>query len=239
MAVSAHDSTQTRASQPARLPSDTVLLFVLAAALTVFAAVALLVHWRFTNGLDRAGIDLLGSAKGSSAAHVAAAFTTLGDAAPLLTILIIGGVLVPVHWGGGWRLLALPAVSAGLGFAAATGVKQLTARARPPSAGWADAVSGYSFPSGHATSATAGYLVLAVLVSGLMRTARRRVAVLSAGIAIAFLVGASRVVLAVHWPTDVIAGWALGSAVAALTLVATRDRGAGVPRQPTTYEGGP
>lgn len=239
MAVSAEDSPQTQASPPARIPSDAVLLPAFVAALAVFAAVALLVHWRLTDSFDRAGLDLLGSSKGSLAAQAAGGFTTLGDVTPLLTILIIGGLLVPVHWGGGWRLLALPAVAAGLAFAAATGIKQVSARGRPPAAGWADAVSGYSFPSGHATSATAGYLVLAVLVSGLMTTARRRVAVLGAGITLALLVGASRVLLAVHWPTDVLAGWALGSAVAALTLMATRDRRAGARRQPTTYQGGP
>jgi membrane-associated phospholipid phosphatase len=64
--------------------------------------------------------------------------------------------------------------------------------------------------------------VLAVRISGLMPTARRRRAVRGAGFGLAFLVGASRIVLAVHWPTDVIAGWALGTAVATATLALAR-----------------
>jgi membrane-associated phospholipid phosphatase len=103
-------------------------------------------------------------------------------------------------------------------FSTSSVIKQLTARARPPSVHWASTAHGFAFPSGQATTATAGHLVLAVLISGLMPTARRRRAVRGAGIAVAFLVGASRIVLAVHWPTDVIAGWALGTAVAAATL---------------------
>jgi membrane-associated phospholipid phosphatase len=85
-----------------------------------------------------------------------------------------------------------------------------------------DATQGFASPSGPATTATAGYLVLAVLVSSLLPTAERRRLVRGAGMTIAFLVGLSRIVLAVHWPTDVIAGWAPGTAVAAVTLALAR-----------------
>jgi membrane-associated phospholipid phosphatase len=209
----------TDARQPVRWPTTRMLWTVLGCAASSFVTVALLVHWKLSKGFDHVVLGLVASRSGSWAAHAATSVTTLGDAAPLLTILILLGVLVPVRWGGGWRLLALPCVSAALAFAAASGLKTVTARARPPESGWAGAASGFAFPSGHATSATAGYLVLAVLVSGLMPTARRRGSVLGVGIAVSFLVGASRLVLGVHWPTDVIAGWALGTAVAAATLL--------------------
>lgn len=98
-----------------------------------------------------------------------------------------------------------------------------------------DATQGFAFPSGPATTTTAGYLVLAVLASSLMSTAERRRLVRGAGMTIAFLVGLSRIVLAVHWPTDVIAGWALGTAVAAVTLaLARRPTGSGPGRPPPT-----
>jgi undecaprenyl-diphosphatase len=209
---------RTDPAQPASRPASRALLLLTGCSLTVFLAVGLLVHWRVTGQFDRWVLGLLGSPKGSWTARLADAVTTLGDATPLLTILILAGVLVPVRWGGGWRLLALPSAAAVVAFSTSSVIKQLTARARPPSLHWASTAQGFAFPSGHATTATAGYLVLAVLISSLMPTARRRRAVRGAGIAVAFLVGASRIVLAVHWPTDVIAGWALGTAVAAATL---------------------
>jgi undecaprenyl-diphosphatase len=182
------------------------------------------VSWHLTDGFDRGVLALLRTSRSSSAAHAAIGFTTLGDTAPLLTILVLLGVLVPVRWGGGWRLLALPCVSAVLAFTASSAIKHLTAGARPPESRWVGVASGFGFPSRDTTTATAGYLVLAVLVSGLMPTARRRAAVLGVGIALSFLVGVSRVVLGVHWPTDVLAGWALGTAVAATTLLVTTTR---------------
>jgi membrane-associated phospholipid phosphatase len=212
----------TDAPSPVEPPENRVLLIVLAVAVAVFVTVTLLVHWQLTTGFDEAVVKQVGATRGSLAAHAARSLTSLGDTIPLLTILIVAGVLAPVRWGGGWRLLALPCVSAALGYAASSGIKLAVGRSRPPESGWVGTAHGYAFPSGHATSATAGYLVLAVLVAGLMPTARRRMAVFSAGIAVALLVGASRVVLAVHWPTDVIAGWALGAAVAAATLAVTR-----------------
>jgi membrane-associated phospholipid phosphatase len=195
---------------------------VLAGALALFVATSLLVQARATGPFDRALLHQLVAPKGSWAAHAALAVTTLGDAVPVLTLLVLAGVVVPVRWGGGWRMLVLPWASAVIAFLAATAAKQLMGRARPPASHWSGTAQGFAFPSGHATTATAGYLVLAMLLAGLLPLARHRGLVIVAGSAVALLVGASRVVLGVHWPTDVIAGWALGTAVAMAVLVASR-----------------
>jgi undecaprenyl-diphosphatase len=65
-----------------------------------------------------------------------------------------------------------------------------------------------SFPSGHATSSMIVYLTLAlVLAEG---TRWRHLAV-AAAVALSILIGLSRPVLGVHWPSDVIAGWSFGA----------------------------
>lgn len=80
---------------------------------------------------------------------------------------------------------------------------------------------GYAFPSGHATGSTAFALALVVLA---WRT-RYRVLALVLGPAFALAVGLSRIYLGVHYPTDVGAGWFLGTAwVAALAAAMIRWR---------------
>ena len=81
--------------------------------------------------------------------------------------------------------------------------------------------AGYSFPSGHAMSATA----LAVAVAALTRDARRRRWAIAGGALFALGVGVSRVYLGVHYPSDVLAGWCAGLAwVSGLVLVRTMRR---------------
>lgn len=104
-------------------------------------------------------------------------------------------------------------------------------RPRPELVEHATLVNNPSFPSGHTMMAATIYLTLGILLA---RTqARKRVRVFIVGIAmiITLLVGASRVYLGVHWPTDVIAGWTLGGAWAVLFwLVAMKVD----PQRPTT-----
>ena len=71
----------------------------------------------------------------------------------------------------------------------------------------------YSFPSGHATLSAAFATMMALLAWQLLRGGRRSVAVVVCG-AFAVLVALSRVVLGVHFLTDVVAGVAVGIAVA-------------------------
>ena len=91
------------------------------------------------------------------------------------------------------------------------------ARPRPPIADRVTRATGFAFPSGHSTtSAIAAGLLAWAALRVLDRTTGRVCAALVAGWAMA--VGASRVYLGVHWPSDVLGGWLLAAAWLALAV---------------------
>lgn len=88
-----------------------------------------------------------------------------------------------------------------------------------------------SFPSGHAMLSAIGYLTLGALLAGAATEKRRRFYILGVAVALTLLIGASRVYLGVHWPTDVLAGWCLGAAWAVGCWLALRLASSGRWRQ--------
>lgn len=82
-----------------------------------------------------------------------------------------------------------------------------------------------SFPSGHALMSAVVYLTLGVLIARTQPEFRVRAFIMGFAVFIALLVGVSRVYLGVHWPTDVLAGWCLGSLWATLCWLITRSPG--------------
>jgi membrane-associated phospholipid phosphatase len=101
-------------------------------------------------------------------------------------------------------------------------IKVLVARARPaidPLAGF----TGASFPSGH-TTAAASFYAAAALILGRGRSFRVRTILAGIAVGIAGAVAASRVLLGVHWLTDVLAGLALGWSWFAICSIAFGGR---------------
>jgi undecaprenyl-diphosphatase len=135
------------------------------------------------------------------------AVTTLATTQGVLVIGLVVGVVelirVPSR--------ALPAflVVVTIGDSIVTNaVKEVVARARPaidPAA----ATLGPSFPSGHTSTAAAFFAALALL-AGRRRTARLRAALAGVAVGLAVAVACSRVMLDLHWTSDVVAGLALG-----------------------------
>ncbi|TDB70588.1 phosphatase PAP2 family protein [Micromonospora sp. KC723] len=107
-------------------------------------------------------------------------------------------------------------------------LKVLVGRHRPDLPEPVSDAVGYAFPSGHAMNAALAAGVLLVVFLPLARgRAGVRGAVWVAALALAGVTGLSRVVLGVHWTSDVLAGWLLGAAVVAGTcavFAVWRDR---------------
>ena len=136
-------------------------------------------------------------------------FTALGGVAVLS---LISATAVAFFWLASMRRAAVYVGIASVGaILLATALKQSFDRPRPDLVPHGSMVYTSSFPSGHSTMAAAVYLTLGMVASRFVP--RRRVKVLLIGVAILVTgaVGVSRVYLGVHWPSDVLAGWAVGT----------------------------
>ena len=119
--------------------------------------------------------------------------------------------------------------------------KPLVARARPPAPLHLVAVSGYSFPSGHATTSIAVWGAVALVLTARRAGWLKAVIWIGAGL-VTTLVAFSRVYLGVHWWTDVVAGSALGGAWLCLLVAITvtgRGKAAASERTVARATGGP
>jgi undecaprenyl-diphosphatase len=153
--------------------------------------------------------------------------TSLGSPAIVALITIAA---VSYLWIDGKRAAALlVALSIAGGALLVSVLKFGFARPRPDLVSHLVDVNSFSFPSGHATMAAVTYLTLGALLARVQERKRMKLYLLAVASILVFIVGFTRVYLGVHWPTDVLAGWCLGTAWAlGCWLVATwlQHRGA-------------
>lgn len=200
------------------------LLGVVVGAVPFLSLTALvLLEWeplaRWDEDLSQGLNDSLATEPG--AVRVLRIVTELGGGAPAgaLMGLAVIWLLVRRHH----QLAAYVAVT-GLGLAALIPLsKELVGRERPDVAlPVAHLPTNPSFPSGHAMTAMVTWGALTLVALPVVRAARRRWLV-AATVGFVLLTGFTRVALGVHFPSDVIAGWALGGAWLAVTALAFRS----------------
>jgi undecaprenyl-diphosphatase len=142
--------------------------------------------------------------------------TALGGFTVLTLVVVLSAVLLWLHRRRAQASVLVVAVVGGELLAQA--IKVMVGRSRPDLVPHLDVVYSSSFPSGHSTLSPIVYFTLAAIVAAGEGRLTQRVLLITTALALVLAIGVSRVYLGVHWPTDVLAGWALGTAVA---IVAT------------------
>jgi len=144
---------------------------------------------------------------------LALSLTFLGEPVVLVSAGFVTAAVL--SWRGRGRLalvlLAVTLIGRGLGELQ----KYEIARVRPDVEPHLVLVHTSSFPSGHATSSMIFYLSFALAIADGTRWLKPAAA---AAVVLALAIGTSRVMLGVHWPSDVIGGWSFGALWVLLTL---------------------
>lgn len=129
-----------------------------------------------------------------------------------------------------WRTAVFLLMALGSGFLLSFAMKAGFDRPRPDLVPHAANVRTASFPSAHSMMSALVYLTLGAMLARIHESRRLKAYLLGLAALVTLLVGTSRIYLGVHWPTDVLAGWAAGAAWAFLWWIiaywlARRDAG--------------
>jgi undecaprenyl-diphosphatase len=183
-------------------------LLALAGA-AVFVALGLATHHHHELGVDRAAFDVLRPLRGDVGLHVVRVLTEIGSYPAVVLVAAMTVVYAARRGDQGGAVALMLGVLAIIFVVGAT--KHAWARPRP-AARYYDP-QGHSYPSGHSAYAM-------VWISAAMLTGRRAFIVAAALVAV--IIGVARLYLHVHYLTDVLGGFALGTAVFAPVLARSR-----------------
>jgi undecaprenyl-diphosphatase len=171
-------------------------------------------HWE----VDQRLATELGLFENSTFARNAVLLTTFGGWQVLTLVTILAAAALAVRRR---RRAALLLVMVFGGRLLVEFQKIVIDRSRPGVSPYLEAVSSNSFPSGHAANSMITYIAIALLLP-----VRQRNRAIATGIAFAaaLQIGWSRLALGVHWPSDVLGGWAFGLLWIAVCMRLATDR---------------
>ena len=213
---------------PAPVPAETIRLpergfdidrrKALAAAAVFWLGFAL-VAWLFATGrmegLDRLGLTLYRTGEnlafGGNEAVLEAVRDTTALGGTFLRNLFAVGAVAALLFLSLRREAAVYTLTVATGALANTAVKALVGRERPDIVPHLMEASGGSFPSGHSFNGAVVYVGMAIAFAALSRRQSVRYTVIGAALVISAMIAWSRVLLGVHYPSDVLAGWLGGS----------------------------
>jgi undecaprenyl-diphosphatase len=192
-----------------------VFVALASAAVVVLLGYAVHIGWAPLLRLDASIDDALhGWALGASwAVELSRSLDTIGRFA--VSFWVTTATVVVLLIARRWRLALGVAGIAIVAPLVTDGIKVVVERSRPV---WEDPLwteGTFSYPSGHATAGLAVYAVCGIALASLLRDRRWALVVAVSATVFGLLIGVSRLVLGVHWPSDVVGGWCVAVAVAA------------------------
>ena len=169
-----------------------------------------------TTAFDRAVLAWIGEHRSPVLESIMLEITSLGTGTVAMMIVAIAALFL---WLNKHRHSAILLIVATVGGIILNNVlKAGFGRPRPDVIPWGAKATFWSFPSGHAMSATVVYSTVAYLAARLQRRHAARVAVMSTAFILILLICGSRLYLGVHYPSDVIAGMVIGLAWAGFCM---------------------
>lgn len=183
--------------------------WLIAALVGLFAVLAFLIQTGALLDMELAVYHVVSRYISPGLTAVLRNITRLGDPVTIVLLCLFLLLAPGLRKELGIPVTATVALAAGLNQL----LKRIFQRERPKIL-WLIEEHGYSFPSGHAMSNSALYIMLALMLVRKIHNPRGRVLVtlLCGGLAVS--IGVSRIYLGVHYVGDVAAGWTLGAAVA-------------------------
>ncbi len=195
---------------PKKTHGQLILAFYFLAISCVLLYLALYIYWHGSSTLfvNNIFFHLFRSLRTPLWDNIMLSITFLGEKQVLLPLVLalFGWFAYTKHWRTAWHVLLLGIIAGG----GIEVLKHIAHSARPW--GLAQSSESFSFPSGHTTLTVAFYLGLTFLLLKSLNIRSRRLIYYFVGLLI-FLVSFSRLYLGVHWFTDVVGGWLLGTAV--------------------------
>ena len=188
----------------------------LLAGLGAAVAALLLFGWLAEEVLEGDTVRIDGAVRGAVHSWASPAFTYamrgVTQFGSSYILVPLGALLVWRFLAAGRKRAAIIFVAAALGAEVLTEIlKLIIRRPRPEAFFGLPGPSTYSFPSGHATISFCFYGVLAVILTARGRGREHATAIWAGAAVLAAAIGFSRVYLGVHYPSDVIAGYAAGA----------------------------
>lgn len=169
-----------------------------------------------TLAFDTAVLDWIAQHRPPGLEPIMLEITFLGTGTVVMMIVAVSGMFL---WLTKHRYSALLLLIATVGGILLNNLLKLGfGRPRPQVFDWGTEVISWSFPSGHAMSATVVYSTVAYLAARLQRRHLHRVSTMICAALLIILIGISRLYLGVHYPSDVIAGVIIGLAWAGFCM---------------------
>jgi len=170
------------------------------------------------SGLEMALMEQMASVRANlpQLTRLAAILTTLGGAPITLAVASAGSLWLLLNRAPGRALLLASSVI--VERLLVDGLKEWIGRPRPP----LDILPhSLAFPSGHSANSMTAFVATALLAC----PQRYRYVAITAGLALTLVVGLTRIVLGVHWPSDVIGGWSFGLLAVTTALISGKRSG--------------